>query len=87
MFRSICLLSAALCWPTVSYSVEFESDVASIFVRRCIECHKGKEAASGLDFTTRESAMRGGESGVVIHAAKPADSLLLERVAAGELPP
>ena len=73
--------------PAVCAAADFDADVASIFVRRCLECHKGREPSGGLDLATRAAAMRGGESGVAIHASRPEDSLLLQRVAAGEMPP
>ena len=80
-------LAAVLLLPTASYAVEFDSDVASILVRRCVECHKGREPSGGLNLTTRESALRGGESGVAIQAGKTDESQLLQRVATGEMPP
>ena len=88
MYRSI-RWSAVVIFllPSVLNAIEFEPDVASILVRRCVECHKGKEPSGGLNLTTHEGAMHGGESGAVIEKGKPDASLLLERVTAGEMPP
>ncbi len=82
-------------WLFVSLSVlvggaaigaEFERDVAPILVERCLGCHSGAEPKAGLDLSTREGALRGGESGP---AFVPGDvaSLLLKRVTRGEMPP
>ncbi|MGE0607720.1 MAG: DUF1553 domain-containing protein [Pirellulales bacterium] len=56
-------------------------------MRRCIECHSGVEPKAELDLTSRERALKGGESGAALVAGQPDDSLLWQRIAADEMPP
>ena len=66
---------------------DFESDVAPVIVRRCLECHKGKEPSGGLSLESDAGVQRGGESGAVVVSGKPDESNLLSRVSSGEMPP
>jgi hypothetical protein len=68
-------------------AVDFNRDVAPILAKRCLECHNDRDRAGALVLTGRESFLAGGDSGPPIEAASPADSLLLARVEAGEMPP
>src|SRR5215469_7450113 len=54
---------------------------------RCVQCHSGEDAAGDLDLSTRDAALRGGESGAALTLADPAKSLLLRKVAARKMPP
>lgn len=81
---------------TVAISIEtengfseerFERTVAPLLVRYCVECHQGSDPSGGLLLTTREGLRQGGDSGAVIDTDAPANSYLLERVMAGEMPP
>jgi hypothetical protein len=65
----------------------FDGSVAPILARRCLDCHSGAEPKGKLDLSRRARAMLGGESGAVIVAGKPAESLLWEQVESGEMPP
>ncbi|SIO19167.1 Planctomycete cytochrome C [Singulisphaera sp. GP187] len=66
---------------------DFDRQVAPIFIMRCLECHNEAGALGGLVLTRIESLKRGGESGEAIVGGKPEESLLLERVVDGEMPP
>jgi len=68
-------------------AVDFEATVAGVLVRRCVECHAGSDAEGELDLTTAAGLAAGGASGPVIVPHEVASSFLLERVAAGEMPP
>jgi hypothetical protein len=68
-------------------AVDFEAQVAPILTMRCLECHNDATAAASLVLTRAESALRGGESGEAIVAGEPEESLLLEKVVEGEMPP
>lgn len=62
--------------------------IASLLESRCIGCHNAGEQAGGLDLTSRVGALAGGDSGESAYvASSPDDSLLLQRIAAGEMPP
>ena len=66
---------------------DFERLVAPILVTRCLECHNESTASGNLLLTHAESALRGGDSGAAIEPGNAEASFLIERVAAGEMPP
>ncbi|AGA30811.1 PSD1 and planctomycete cytochrome C domain-containing protein [Singulisphaera acidiphila] len=66
---------------------DFDRQVAPILIMRCLECHNEAGAVGGLVLTGIDALKRGGESGEAIVAGKPEESLLLERVVDGEMPP
>jgi hypothetical protein len=68
-------------------TTDFDSRIAPILARRCLGCHNGSDKKGGLDLTSRNAALAGGESGEVIVAGKPDDSLLVERIDGDEMPP
>lgn len=56
----------------------FVQDIRPIFARRCLSCHSGGDATSGLDLDDRASLLRGGESGVpALVPGSPDESRLL----------
>ena len=71
----------------IADEVDFERDIVPLLAKRCVECHSGREPKGGLDLTSRDAVFKGGESGSVISAGKPLESLMIERVTAGEMPP
>src|SRR5262245_16746986 len=64
-----------------------DAQAAATMARNCLECHNGSDKKGGLDLTRRERAMVGGDSGAALESGKPESSLLLKRIAAGEMPP
>ena len=67
--------------PAATRAVEFVRDVQPIFAGHCYGCHGPKKQESGLRLDSRESAMKGGESGRAIVPGKSADSLLVHLIA------
>ncbi|EMI17115.1 secreted protein containing DUF1549, partial [Rhodopirellula maiorica SM1] len=69
-------------------SLTFEKDVRPILKAHCFHCHgeSGVKEAE-LDVRLRHWIVAGGDSGEAIVAGNPDDSLLLERVASGDMPP
>ena len=66
----------------------FEKDVRPIFKAYCLDCHGGGEALKGhLDLRLKRFAERGGDSGPAVVAGRPEESLLIERLKNGEMPP
>ncbi len=65
----------------------FDTKVAPILARRCLDCHSGTDPKGKLDLSDRKQAMEGGENGEVIVPGKPEESLLWEQVNSGEMPP
>jgi len=64
-----------------------EQQVLPIFQMRCVTCHGKRRKEGGLDLRTQESRLKGGKSGPALVPGKPEESLLYQRIAAGEMPP
>ena len=78
--------------PTESVStgsqLHFESGVRSILKTHCFQCHGEEEdVGGGLDLRLVKLMQKGGDSGTAIVPGKPEDSLLFQRISAGEMPP
>jgi hypothetical protein len=72
----------------VESALTFEKDVRPILKAYCFECHgEGDKLKGGLDLRLRRLLVQGGDSGPTIEPGQPADSLLLQRLEAGEMPP
>ncbi|HEY2837516.1 MAG TPA: PSD1 and planctomycete cytochrome C domain-containing protein [Pirellulales bacterium] len=63
----------------------FRQSIAPILARRCIGCHGATDPKGGLSLVTQKGVTAGGESGPVVVAGKPDESLLL-RYVSGEKP-
>ena len=62
-------------------------DIEPLMRLRCTACHGLRQQEGGLDLRTKASMLKGGKSGPAIVLGKPADSLALKRIHAGEMPP
>ncbi|HXG08307.1 MAG TPA: c-type cytochrome domain-containing protein, partial [Gemmataceae bacterium] len=58
----------------------FETEIQPILQAHCISCHGGEKTRSGLNLTSREGLLKGGERGPAVSLDKPDDSLLLKAV-------
>ncbi len=67
-------------------AAHFTLHVAPLLARHCLECHAGTSPNGGLDLAHWQRAMTGGDSGAVIVAGKPDESLLWQLVAADAMP-
>ncbi|MEZ6086810.1 MAG: c-type cytochrome domain-containing protein [Pirellulaceae bacterium] len=76
---SIVRLVCLLLWFDVSFGghilavdtvSDFESDIAPLLIRRCVECHQGSNPSGGLLLTTRAGLHAGGDSGEAIDSRK-----------------
>ena len=68
--------------------VTFEKHVRPLLKAHCFECHgEGTKLKGNLDLRLRRTMVAGGANGPAVLPAKAADSLLLNRVKAGEMPP
>src|SRR5262249_16640988 len=61
--------------------VDFAGQIAPLFKTHCLGCHGADKARSGLRLDSRESALKGGYSGIVIVPGKSAESRLIRMVA------
>ncbi|MDA0661034.1 MAG: DUF1549 domain-containing protein, partial [Planctomycetota bacterium] len=58
----------------------FEREVRPLLIEKCQSCHNSEEANANLQFTDRESLLRGGDRGPAIVPGDPAASLLVVAV-------
>jgi hypothetical protein len=70
--------------------VAFEEHVKPLLRKHCGACHNEERRRGGLDITTLDAVLRGGDSGKVVQAGKPGASLLYlltTQVEAPHMPP
>ncbi len=68
-------------------SERFAREVQPIFEAHCVKCHGAEVQRSGLDLGSAAGLLRGGDSGPVVVAGKPDESVLFELVKEGAMPP
>ena len=73
--------------PTTAAAKTFDTQIAPLLARRCLECHNSSDKKGGLDLSQPQSALAGGESGAALVPGKADESLLLDRVEQDEMPP
>jgi hypothetical protein len=84
----LCLfLHSVMAGAADSENTSFEQGAASVLVRRCLECHQAGNPSGNLVLATHSGLLQGGESGPSVIAGNSSDSLLLQRILAGEMPP
>jgi hypothetical protein len=66
--------------PSAAQVELFEKDVVGILEANCLKCHAGEKPKGGLDLTSREGILKGGDSGPAVDLAVHAESLLLKAV-------
>src|SRR6478609_7649763 len=81
--RSLCLCGL-ICFFVSSATAQ---DPLQLLAQHCVTCHNSSDPKAGLDLSQAATALKGGDSGAVIVAGKPTESLLIERVADGSMPP
>jgi mono/diheme cytochrome c family protein len=67
--------------PPASGPVVFARDIKPIFDRSCIKCHGRGRSKGGFQLDTRETLLKGGDSGPAVLKGKSDNSLLIELVA------
>ena len=71
--------------PSNDGVVYFESKVRSVLQARCVTCHGGVTSKGGLDLTSREGLLKGGDSGPAVSLETPGESLLVDAINHREL--
>src|SRR6478672_1832995 len=87
IFLGSLLLLFAYCALAAAAQPDFAKSIGPILTKRCLGCHNASEAKGELVLLSREGLLKGGENGPVIDAKNLGESLLLKKVAAGEMPP
>jgi len=85
-FMSIALLLLG-CVALRADEQQFESEVRPLFIDHCLRCHGPEKQEGGLRLDSRAGLRTGGDSGTVVVENRPDESLLWQRVEAGEMPP
>src|SRR5205807_54147 len=62
----------------------FADAVAPLLRQRCASCHNPAKKSGGLDLTTRERLLAGGDVGPVVKPGAAADSVLVQMVSPPE---
>src|SRR5688572_20808038 len=62
------------------HPVDFSKEIRPILEASCIKCHGRGKAKGGFAIDTRESFLKGGDSGAVALSGKSAESLVIEMV-------
>ena len=55
----------------------FRESVRPVFVEHCVRCHGDEKVRSGLDLSSRDLLLEGGDTGAAIDLADPSNSFLL----------
>ena len=73
---------------SASETLTFEKNIRPILKAHCFHCHgEGGLAEASLDVRLRRWIVAGGDSGEAVLPGEPDESLLLQRIASGEMPP
>ena len=64
-----------------------QHDVLPVLWLRCAACHGRQHQDGGLDLRTKASLLQGGKSGPAMVLGDPANSLIMQRIVAKEMPP
>ena len=62
----------------------FEAKIRPILINTCMPCHGEKKSSSGLRVDTRESLLKGGETGPAVEPGKAHQSLLIQAIQRGK---
>ncbi|MFM2097298.1 MAG: hypothetical protein RIS70_4422, partial [Planctomycetota bacterium] len=65
----------------------FEKEILPLLARKCHDCHGEGAQESKLDLRTLSEILRGGESGPALVRGEPHNSLIVDLIAKGQMPP
>jgi WD40 repeat protein/mono/diheme cytochrome c family protein len=67
--------------PLFAQHPNYDDDVKALFARRCFQCHSAGEMRAGLSLESYSGVLKGGGSGEIVVAGRPASSMLYKVVA------
>ena len=82
----LALAALAVVSSTAHADDDFTRHVQPILVRHCLDCHSAEEPELKLSLDSATAVVRGSETGPVITAGKPDESLLVQVLAKGAKP-
>ena len=71
----------------LSSQIDYDSAIQPIFISRCTNCHSGSDAEEGLNLSSYNNVMNGGDGGDVVIPYDHANSLLWQYINSGFMPP
>lgn len=71
-------------WPAPP---AWETDVVPVLARHCHQCHGDEPQEAHLDLRTVSTLLRGGDSGPAVVRGAPHQSLLIDLIQQGQMPP
>lgn len=71
----------------VAADSDFKTAVGPLLTKRCLECHQAVNPSGNFAIDTARAFFAGGDSGKPVVAGLPEQSLLFQKVDAGEMPP
>ena len=85
---AVLIFVAACSSLSIADELTFERDIRPIFRAHCFDCHGASEVVEGsLDLRLVRFMVAGGDSGTALERGSAEDSLLLQRIKDGEMPP
>src|SRR6185436_13484144 len=66
--------------PSAAHPINFSKEIKPILETSCIKCHGRGRDKGGLQMDTRETFLKGGDSGPAVIVGKSAESYLIELV-------
>src|SRR5271154_6006037 len=66
--------------PPASHPIDFKSEIKPILEASCVKCHGRGRSRGGFEIDSRQSLLKGGDTGPGAVAGKSADSLIIELV-------
>ncbi len=64
--------------PTPKPAAPAFKDVEAIFATNCLGCHGGERARGGIDLSSYEAVMKGGDDGPIVKKGAPKHSVLVQ---------
>ena len=80
------ILTIFLSSQVISQNIDYNNEIQPIFDNSCMPCHQGNNPSGGLDLSSYENVMAGGNSGPAIIPGDLGQSLLWQEVASGSMP-
>jgi hypothetical protein len=84
---ALSILASAASASSAERPPRLEYDVLPVLKTHCVKCHGPAKREARLSLNSPLGLAHGGESGRVVEPGRPDDSLLWQRIAAGEMPP
>jgi hypothetical protein len=67
--------------------IDFDAQVLPVLTAHCARCHGEAKRNAGLDLRTKAGLFKGGDSGPALVPGSAEESLVVEKVSQGEMPP